>query len=129
MSSTIVLLSQGMLQSRDWPNSASALLYRAPMVTKADARTIFAANLRALMQRRGWRQEDLEAKSGISQTYISRLLRKQADPTIRVVEDIGAAFDIPGWVLLIPNLDGDTLDSRAIPALVETFRRAAAPST
>lgn len=115
-----------MLQPVDWSNSATALLYRASMVTKADGRAIFAANLRALMQRRGWRQEDLETKSGISQTYISRLLRKQADPTIRVLEDIGAAFGIPGWVLLIPNLDSDTLDSRAIPALVETFRRAAA---
>jgi len=124
-----VIPSQGMLPTGESSNSASALLYRASMVTKADGRAILATNLTALMKRRGWRQEDLEAKSGISQTYISRLIRKQSDPTIRVLEDLGQAFGIPGWVLLIPNVNIETLDSRAIPALIETFSRAAAPTS
>jgi transcriptional regulator with XRE-family HTH domain len=108
----------------DLQNDARAPSYSGVMAKDAN-REILANNLRALMQRRGWTQQQLGNKSGISQTHIGNFLRKQVDPTTSMLDALGGAFHLPGWILLIPGLPIEILDSGAIPDLVKTYVEAA----
>jgi transcriptional regulator with XRE-family HTH domain len=97
--------------------------YRSGMGAKKAIRAVLAANLTALMTRREWTQKQLEAKSGISQRHISSLRRETADCTTEILDALGAAFGIPGWLLLVPDLPVDILDSPELPLLVERYVR------
>lgn len=77
------------------------------------------------MARRKWTQEDLAAKSGISQTHIGNILRQETAATNEKIEAIAAAFKLPSWLLMVPDLPIEVLDSPQIPALVEHFTRLA----
>lgn len=78
------------------------------------------------MERRDWNQTKLAGKAQISQRHISNILGKNVDATIAILEALGSAFGIPGWLLLIPNLPAELLDSPEIPAMVERYAAHAA---
>ena len=107
----------------DAHNNSKPLPYRLRMAAKTAIRAVLAANLVALMGRRGWTQQQLEAKSGVSQRHISSLRRETADCTTEVLDALGSAFGIPGWLLLVPGLPVDVLDSQELPMLVERYVR------
>ena len=73
----------------------------------------------------GWRQKDLEAKSGVSQSAISRIERGQIGPqSIDSLRAVGAALDIR--VDLVPRWRGGDLDrllNRAHSMLHESVAR------
>lgn len=106
-------------------NNSSRPPYRFPMAGKKAIRAVLAANLIALMAKRGWTQQQLEAKSGISQRHISSLRRETADCTTEIIDSLGAAFGIPGWLLLVPDIPIEVLDSPEVPLLVERYIRGA----
>jgi transcriptional regulator with XRE-family HTH domain len=85
------------------------------------SREILAGNTRTLMDRRSWNQTKLATKAQVSQRHISNILGKKVDATIAMTDALGAAFGIPGWLLLVPNLPDDLLDSPELPAMVERY--------
>lgn len=109
----------------DVHNNSSCPPYRERMTAKKAIRAVLAANLIALMDRRGWTQKQLEAKSGISQRHISSLRRETADCTTEILDALGAAFGLPGWLLLVPGLTVEVLDSPELPLLIERYVRGA----
>lgn len=103
-------------------NYAKASPYLNGMRPKQSAtRATLSRNLRLLMERRDWTQKALEAKSGVSQRHISSLLNQQQDCTTEILGGLAHAFGLPGWLLLIPDLSAELLDSHRIPLLVNRY--------
>lgn len=87
-------------------------------------RDAVATNLRALMQRRDWSQEQTARKAGVSQRHISNMLSRKTSASFETLEAVGAAFDIPGWLLTLTDLPVDLMDSKRVPLLVDFFKDA-----
>lgn len=49
-------------------------------------------------------KQKLAAKSGVSERMIGYVLAKEKAPTIEVADALAGAFDLPGWMLLLPDL-------------------------
>jgi len=81
--------------------------------------------IRLVRQARGWRQDDLSEKSGVSQSAISRIERGQIGPqSVDSVRAVAAALDIR--VDLVPRWRGGDLDrllNRRHSALHESVAR------
>ena len=54
-----------------------------------------ATRLKALRQRRGWTQEALAAKAGLSRTYLARLETVRQDPTLSTLVKLAKALGVP----------------------------------
>jgi transcriptional regulator with XRE-family HTH domain len=69
-------------------------------------RKVLADNIRRAMENSSdvKRQEDLEAKAGIGQSTVSRILRAEAATNIDAVEKIARALKVQPWELMV---DGD----------------------
>lgn len=104
--------------------TSSAFSYRQEMKARPDLRTVVAHNVRALMDRRGWTQKQLEAESKVSQRHISSVVNGKAALTYDTLDALAAAFKLPGWLLLLPELPVELLDSQKIPLLVGFYRDA-----
>lgn len=65
-----------------------------------DIRQIFAQNLRAARQAKGYSQEELAHRAGLDRTYISALERSVYSATIDVVDCLAAGMDMEASVLL-----------------------------
>jgi transcriptional regulator with XRE-family HTH domain len=103
-------------------NSARDLPYRQGMEEVLfKTRATLKANLLALKDRRGWTQTVLEDKSGVSQRHVSSLLNAQVDPSTEILDKLGVAFGVPGWLLLIPGIPVELLDSQKIPLLIRNY--------
>ncbi|HLA60932.1 MAG TPA: helix-turn-helix transcriptional regulator [Nitrospiraceae bacterium] len=96
------------------------------MAAKDSIREVLATNTRALMERRGWTQAKVAAKASLSQTHVGNVLRQEVAPTTVVITGLGKAFDLPGWLLLVPELPIEILDSKEVPDLLQTYLEAAA---
>jgi transcriptional regulator with XRE-family HTH domain len=90
-------------------------------VAKEPIKEILAKNTRALMERRGWGQVELGKRAGISQTHVGNILRKEVEPTTTMIAGLAKAFGLKEYLLLIPDLPVELLDSNEIPALVQTW--------
>jgi transcriptional regulator with XRE-family HTH domain len=60
-----------------------------------NARALVARNLRRLRVARGLSQEQLAVDAEIDRTYVGRLERGRANPTVAVLERIAAALEAP----------------------------------
>ena len=65
-----------------------------------DIRQIFAQNLRAARQAKGFSQEELAHRAGLDRTYISALERSVYSATIDVIDRLAAAMDMEASDLL-----------------------------
>lgn len=111
----------------DSPNTGKRSTYAVRMPTaKESIRKTLAQNIEALRKHRGWTQLQLEAKSGVSQSHISNIVRGENDASTAKIDAIAEAFGIPAWLLLVPELPIEVLDSPEIPHLVDRYRRFAA---
>ena len=74
----------------------------------ADLKDMVATNIRRLRHARGWTQEDLAERVGLSARYVGQVERAQASMTITVLGRFADAFaieaaelvraiDIPSW--------------------------------
>jgi transcriptional regulator with XRE-family HTH domain len=59
-----------------------------------DLKEIVAINVRRLRHDRGWTQEDLADRVGLSARYVGQIERTQASMTITVLGRIANAFEI-----------------------------------
>jgi len=62
---------------------------------------VFATVLKELMRQRGWSQQEIAKRSGISQKQISNLLTGTQSPSLDTAEAIAQAFDLETWHMLI----------------------------
>lgn len=76
---------------------------------------IIRSNLRRLMEQRGWSQPELSRRSGVSQTYIGKILRGESVPTVDKVEALAAAFKLDALELM--------REPGTRPELIERFER------
>ena len=60
----------------------------------ADLKDIVAINVRRLRRERGWTQEDLADRVGLSARYIGQIERSQASMTITVLGRIANALKV-----------------------------------
>ena len=88
---------------------------------KESIKEVLAKNTRALMTRRGWNQVQLGKRAGISQTHIGNVLRQEVEPTTTIIAGLAKAFNLPEYMLLMPGLPVELLDSNEIPALLQTW--------
>lgn len=70
-------------------------------------RGVLAQNLRALLFSKvgPTSQMELHRKSGVTQSTVGRLLRGEVAATIDTLTQIGKAYHLQPWQLLVPNLD------------------------
>lgn len=103
-------------------NTATPTPYDSGMASASDSiREVLAQNTRTLMKRRGWGQEKLGAKAGISQTHVGNVLRQTVEPTTVIISGLAQAFELPAWLLLVPDLPPEILDSKEVPTLLKTY--------
>jgi len=88
---------------------------------KQSIRQVLAANVAALKARRDWTQQQIASRGGISQTHVGNVLRAEVNPTTEILEGLSRAFGVPEWLLLVPNLPAELLDSNEVPALIQTW--------
>ena len=63
-------------------------------------REAFGGNVRKLRLERGWSQEELSARSDLSQTYVSQLESAQRAVTIDIIDQLARALGVPPDQLL-----------------------------
>lgn len=61
---------------------------------------IVVANVIRLRKERGWTQYDLAARLNRFQSWLNRLERGHAIPTLRTMDDLAAAFEVDATELL-----------------------------
>jgi hypothetical protein len=60
----------------------------------------------------------------MSQTHVGNVLRQEVDPTTAVLTGLSTAFGVPSWLLLVPGLTPEILDSKEVPNLLQTYLEA-----
>jgi transcriptional regulator with XRE-family HTH domain len=64
-------------------------------VKVAGQQRAFGRRIRELRQARGWTQEELGHRTRRHWTYIGGIERGERNPTLKVIADLAAAFDVP----------------------------------
>ena len=72
------------------------------MISDDDVRANIAANLRAIMDDRGWSQSELARKTGQSDMMISHIMRGTRNPSVARVAQIAEALLIGMDRLVMP---------------------------
>jgi transcriptional regulator with XRE-family HTH domain len=89
---------------------------------------VLADNVMRLMADRGDTQTSVAERGGISQRAVGYVVTfgktHQQQPTLRTVDGLARAFEIPAWMLFIPDLPLDLLKSQRVAKLVENYRDA-----
>lgn len=70
-----------------------------------DMRKLVGDNCARLRRERGWTQEELAERSGLSQQYLSDLERGKRNPTIVTVYELALALEATHLDLLAVNSD------------------------
>jgi len=65
-----------------------------------DIRQRLASNLRRLRTEKGWSQEEYADRANIHRTYVSDIERGARNPTIMVLEKLGAPFGVTAGSLI-----------------------------
>lgn len=75
---------------------------------------IFFTNILRILDEKGLTKSDLASAAGISVSFLSDLTTGQANPSLRIMEQIAAALDTPLATLLeSTDLDQESLDALA----------------
>lgn len=112
-----------MLMSSVYVHNSSAPLFHDGNVKhkRPAVRAVLAANLRALKDRRDWTQTEVANKAHISQRYVSSVLNQEQAPTTEIVDALASAFGLPGWLMLVPDLPVELLDSQDLPLIIKHY--------
>ena len=78
----------------------------------ADLKEIVAVNVRRLRHDRGWTQEDLADRVGLSARYVGQIERAQASMTITVLGRIANVFKIDAAELVARSRSKDDAAGR-----------------
>lgn len=91
--------------------------------TKKHPKTVvcFVKNLKYLLEITGMHKNDVAKKSGVSSRYIDYLLNFDKYPSIEVAENIGQAFGLNGWHMILPDLDYELGKNGNLEELLKDF--------
>jgi transcriptional regulator with XRE-family HTH domain len=70
---------------------------------KVDIRQAFAQNLSAHMRKQGLNQPELAARSGVSQSHLSEMLRGITKVSLDLVADLAFALKCDPWELIVDS--------------------------
>ncbi|MBZ9808318.1 helix-turn-helix domain-containing protein [Mesorhizobium sp. ESP-6-2] len=76
-----------------------------------DMRSLVGRNFSRLRRERGLTQEDVEARSGFSQQYLSDLERGKRNPTVITLYELAQAIGVSHVDLVRPDEEHDGLAS------------------
>jgi len=85
------------------------------------SRFAVARNLLALMEERAWKQTDLAGRSGVGQSTISAILRREKAASVDTLDRIAAAFGLAAWQLLMPMLTNEPEATARVLELCQHF--------
>ena len=68
-----------------------------------DMRKLVGSNLERIRKERGWTQEQLSERSGLTQQYLSDLERGKRNPTIVTIYELSLALGVPHIELVRPQ--------------------------
>lgn len=68
-----------------------------------DMRKLVGSNMARIRKEKGFTQEQLAERSGLTQQYISGIENGQRNPTIVVIHDLAVALGVSHLDLLQPN--------------------------
>ncbi|WP_099864893.1 helix-turn-helix domain-containing protein [Pararhizobium haloflavum] len=71
-----------------------------------DMRTLVGRNFARLRRERGLTQEEVEARSGFSQQYISSLERGRRNPTVITLYELAQVLGVSHVELVTPEKEG-----------------------
>ena len=99
--------------------------YPYPAGMKTGGIDALVKNVARLMAERGDTQTTVAARGGISQRAVGYIATygktHHTSPTLRTVEGLAKAFDVPAWMLLIPDMPLDLLAGHRLPDLIENY--------
>ena len=72
------------------------------------------ATIKRIRKLRGITQNMMSSDCNISQTYISQLENNERNPTIRILEKIGAYLDVPYAILAVLSLTKEDIPKSKI---------------
>ena len=72
------------------------------MVSRMDMRKLVGDNCARIRKERGWTQEELAERTGLSQQYLSDLERGKRNPTIVTIYEISLALGVGHLEMLEP---------------------------
>lgn len=70
---------------------------------QSEGMTTLANNIRFLMQKAGWTQNDLAEACGWTQSEVSKLINAKSNPTLSTMELVAKAFGLQVHELLTPQ--------------------------
>lgn len=106
----------------DLPNTAKASPYASYMsLASKSIRAVVAHNVKVMRERRGWSQTVLGTKSGTSQRTVSNIETQANDPSSENVAAIAGAFGTLPYMLYMPNLTVELLDSTELPSVIDRY--------
>ena len=111
-----------LMHALDRHNNARAVVHHRLVKTDVPSPPeVLATNLKALMDKREWTQTQVALKGSVSQSHVGNILRKNRIPSIKIIDKVARAFGLPGWLLLVPGLSPEILDSPHLPLLVSFY--------
>jgi transcriptional regulator with XRE-family HTH domain len=101
---------------------ASALMN---VETKKHPKTVicFVRNLKYLLEITDMHKNDIAKKAGVSARYIDYLLKYEKYPTIEIAENIGQAFGLNGWHMILPDLDYELGKNGKLDEVLKEFTK------
>ena len=85
---------------------------------------IFVRNVVRLLEEREMTKKDLSERSGVSLSFVSDLTNRKANPSLKVMESIAMALDVPLPMLL--DSDGSTGLPKGARSLPHGYERVSA---
>lgn len=73
-----------------------------------DLRSRFGRRLRELRKAKGWTQEQLALRSGLSREYLSRIETGNRNVSLDVVQALSEALEIEAYLLFTKETDPDS---------------------
>lgn len=97
-------------------------------MNKKDPVIALADNIRRLMADRQESQKTVATRASLSQRAVGDLLTYGKvhfkSPTVRTVDALSRAFEVPSWKLMIPDMSLDLLTSSRMDELIANYRDA-----
>jgi transcriptional regulator with XRE-family HTH domain len=111
------------VDASEQPHIASKPPYRLPVAGKQkDVGEIIAATIKRVRKARGYSQEVLAERSGLSQTMISAIELRRTSPAADTLQAIAKALNVEAWQLQIDGMDDDLLFTETLPNFVYHYR-------
>jgi transcriptional regulator with XRE-family HTH domain len=111
------------VDASEQPHIASKPPYRSPVAGKPkDVGEIIAATIKRVRKARGYTQESLGERSGLSQTMISAIERRTTSPAADTLQAIAKALGVEAWQLQIDGMDDNLLFTETLPNFVYHYR-------